>query len=112
MPVIAVLIAGFAARLSGLLLGRRTFGEGSGLTFGGPFEDLQPSHEFGDPFLERGRLLSEPFLEFDAAGTTLTGEVIHAGQRSEPPSPQLRGFSRSVAFQAERAKQALLKPSF
>ena len=36
----------------------------------------------------------------------MTGNVIHAGQSSGPASPQLRGFSRSTAIQAERAKQA------
>jgi hypothetical protein len=98
MTVGAVLIAGFATWLSRLLLGR-AFGERSGLAFGVPFDGLEPSHELGEAFLERSRLFSKPFLEFNAAGTTLTGEVIHARQRSDTSSPQLRGFSRSPASQ-------------
>jgi hypothetical protein len=82
MSMFAVLIAGFAAWLFGPFLGR-PFGEGGGLSFRGAFEDFDPSQEFGDSF-----------LEFDAAGTALTGEDIHVVQRSRPPSPQLRGFSR------------------
>jgi hypothetical protein len=76
MSVGAVLIAGFSARRLGIL-SRRTFGEGSGLPFGGPLALFESGGETPNEFGETPNFRFE-FVDASPEGLWVGAGVIHA----------------------------------